>query len=165
MMIREFLRSCHVPFETLLHSPSPSAARRAQSVHVAGGRVAKAVLVRIGPGFALTVLPATHRIDPAKLAAVLGTTDVAIATEAELESVFGDCELGAVPPFGTLYGLRTFVDASLSGGSEILIEGNTRHEGLRLRYRDFEAIEHPIRARFAEPIAPRRRRPSHRRAG
>jgi Ala-tRNA(Pro) deacylase len=143
----------------------PSAARRAQRLHVAGSRVAKSVLVRAGSEYVLAVLPATHRIDLAKLGAILGTSELAIALEDELEVIFRDCERGAVPPFGGLYGLRTLVDASLSGGNELVIEGNTRHEGLRLRYRDFEAVETPMRARFAEPIEPRRKRVSHRRAG
>ena len=155
MMIREFLQSRHVAHETLLHSPSPSAAHLAQSVHVSGARVAKAVLVRAGTTYVLAVLPATHRIDLGRLGSALQTTGLAIASEDEVETVFRDCERGAIPPFGSRYGLATIVDASLSGGNEIVIEGNTRHEGIKLRYRDFEAAENPLRARFAEPIAPR----------
>ena len=68
-------------------------------------------------------------------------------------------------PFGHLYGVTTVVDASLSGVGEIIFEGNTRHEGVRMRYRDYEAIAAPIRGRFASAIAPRRRRPSRRRVG
>jgi Ala-tRNA(Pro) deacylase len=165
MTIHEFLRSRNVAHETLLHRPSPSAAHRAQSLHVAGAQVAKAVLVWTGSDFALAVLPATHRIDLERLRIALRATDVSIATEDELETVFADCERGAVPPFGSLYNLRTVVDASLAAGSEIIVEGNVRHEGLTIRYRDFEAIESPIRARFADPIAIRRRKTSHRRAG
>ena len=165
MTIHDFLRGRNVAHETLLHRPAPSAAHRAQSVHVSGARVAKAVLVRSGSTYVLAVLPATHRIDLERLEAILRIVGLAIATEDELERVFADCERGAVPPFGSLYGLRTVVDASLSGGSEIVIDGNVRHEGMTMRYRDFEALESPLRSRFAEPIAPRRRRFSHRRAG
>ncbi len=165
MDIRGYLRNRHVPFSHLLHSPMPSAARRASSIHVTGARVAKAVLVRAGSRLILAVLPATHRIDFAKLAKVAGVTEASLAPEDDLESIFTDCERGAIPPFGRLYGLETFVDASLAGGNEIVVEANTRHDGLRLRYRDFEVLEQPIRARFADPIEPRRRRVSHRRAG
>jgi Ala-tRNA(Pro) deacylase len=69
-----------------------------------------------------------------------------------------------LPPFGRLYGLTTVLDASLSGGAEIVFVGNTRHEGVRMRFRDYEAIEAPIKARFAYPIATRRPR-SPRKAG
>ena len=165
MIIRDYLRDRHVMHETLLHNPSSTAAHFAQSVHVPGTRVAKAVLVRAESRFALAVLPATHRIDLPRLAAILKVSALQLATEDEVEALFHDCERGAVPPFGGLYGISTVVDASLSGGNEIVIEGNARHEGIRLRYRDFEAVENPLRTRFAKPIAPRRRRISHRRAG
>lgn len=160
MSIREFLRSRSVPFTTLLHAPAPSAARLAQSVHVPGQQVAKGVLVRAGAGYVLAVIPATHRVDLERLAVVLdrNPADLRIATEDEVELVFADCERGALPPFGHLYGLATVVDSSLASVGEIVVEGNTRHEGLRLRYRDYEAVEGPIRARFASPIATRRRR-------
>lgn len=165
MTIGEFLRGRNVGFEVLLHRPSPSAAHRAQSVHVAGARVAKSVLVRAGEGYVLAVLPATHRIDLDRLGGAIGLAGLVIATEDEVEAAFRDCERGSVPPFGSVYGLRTVVDASLAGGNEIVIDANVRHEGLRLKFRDFEAVEHPAKARFAEPIAPKRRRGSGRQAG
>jgi Ala-tRNA(Pro) deacylase len=165
MGIGEFLRSRHVPFDVLLHGPAPSASHRAHNVHISGGRVSKAVLVKAGTGYVLAVVPATHRIDLEKLSGVIHTTGLAIATEDELEAVFTDCERGAVPPFGSRYNLRTIVDASLAGGSEIVVDGNVRHEGFRVRFRDFEQVECPIKARFAELVAPRRRKGSDRRAG
>ena len=165
MNVRDYLIGQRVWFETLLHRPAPSASRLAGSVHVSGRHVAKAVLVRTDGARALAVLPATHRIDLAMLSLVLGMGPVRLAGEDEVIRTFGDCERGALPPFGRLYGLTTVVDATLAGGSEIIFVGNARHEGVRMRYRDFETLESPIRARFATAIEPRRRRPSHRRAG
>jgi Ala-tRNA(Pro) deacylase len=165
MSIRDYLQSRHVWFETLLHCPAPSATMRAHSVHVAGRCVAKGVLVKTKGEDVLAVLPATHRIDLARLAQVLGDREVRIATEDEVIHVFDDCERGALPPFGRLYGLKTLVDVSLSGNCEFVFVANSRHEGMRMHYRDYETIEAPIRARFACAAAPRRRRLSHRRAG
>ncbi len=165
MYVRDYLIGHRVWFETLLHRPAPSASRLAGSVHVPGRHVAKAVLVRADGANALAVLPATHRIDLERLALVLGKGPVRLASEEDVIRTFGDCERGALPPFGRLYGLTTVVDTTLAGGSEIIFVGNARHEGVRMRYRDFETLEGPIRARFATAIEPRRRRPSHRRAG
>jgi len=165
MGIRDFLQSRHVWFETLLHPPAPSASKLAQTVHVPGRFVAKGVLVWAEGHFVLAVLPATARIDLARLSQVLNGQSVRIATEQEVEGIFGDCERGALPPFGRLYGLTTLVDASLAGGSEIVFVGNSRHEGVRMRYRDYDSIEAPIRSRFAEPTMPRQRKNSHRKAG
>ncbi len=165
MCIRDYLQSRRVWFQTLLHPPVASATRFAQSLHVSGRTVAKAVLVRSGTRYSLAVLPATSRIDWHRLSEVLDGQSIELATEDEASMIFGDCERGALPPFGTLYGLTTVVDASLAGGSEIVFVANCRHEALRMRYRDFEALELPIRARFAIPTTPRQRRDSHRQAG
>lgn len=163
MRIHDYLAGCSVRFEAVLHRPSHSASHLAECLHVPGRFVAKAVLVRAGERLALAVLPATHRIDLERLGVTLGVREVQIATEAEVEATFADCEPGVVPPFGHLYGVPTVVDASLAGGSEVIFVGNTALEGVRMRFRDYEAIEAPIRARFAAPITPRRVRT--RRAG
>jgi Ala-tRNA(Pro) deacylase len=161
MSINEFLRSRQIPFETLLHHPAPSAAKLAQSVHLPGKMVAKPVLLKAGSQYVLAVLPATHRVDFERLGMVLGAGELRLASEDEVEQVFTDCERGAVPPFGHLYGLPTVIDASLAGGTEIVFEANLRHEGVRMRFRDYEATELPMQALFATEIAPRRRRTSH----
>ena len=164
MSIRDYLRDHLVRFELMLHRPAPSAARMAETVHVPGRTVAKGVLVRAGDAFALAVLPATHRIDLPRLAALLGVRELLIATEAEVMSIYVDCERGALPPFGRPYGLTSIVDASLAAGSEIFFVANSRHEGVRMRFRDYEALETPLRGRFATMISPRQKNPQ-RRAG
>ena len=136
----------------------------AETVHVPGRTVAKAVLIRAGDAFAMAVLPATHRIDLDRLGLILGVDDLRIATEPEVMAIFHDCERGALPPFGRLYGLTTIIDTALAGGSEVVFVANTRHEGIRMRFRDYEALETPMRGRFASMISPGRREPS-RRAG
>lgn len=154
MSIVEYLHSHRVRFETLLHRPASAATKLAQSVHVPGRGVAKTVLVKAGDRHYLAVLPATSRIDLDRLGEVLGlpASSVSLAASADLCRFFGDCEPGVIPPFGRLYGLTTLVDTSLSGSAEIVIPANQRHLGLRMRYRDFEAVEAPHRARFALPI-------------
>ena len=165
MQIRDFLRSRGIGFQVLLHNPAPSSTRLAKSIHVPGRQVAKGVLVWAAGEFVLAVLPATSKIDLERLSAVLGGRAVRLATEDEIETAFGDCERGALPPFGRLYGLNTVVDASLAADVDIVCVGNARHEGVRLRYRDYVAIEQPLIARFATAPEGRRTRRSHRRAG
>jgi Ala-tRNA(Pro) deacylase len=166
MDIRSFLKTRQVAFQLMLHSPAPCATRLAQSLHVSGHHVAKAVLLRAGGGYILGVLPATHRIDFDRLADVLGLREIRLATEDEVECVFTDCERGALPPFGRLYGLTTVIDCSLPREAEIVFEGNLRHEGVRMRCDDYEALENPVRAGFAVEMHARSAvHGSHRRAG
>jgi Ala-tRNA(Pro) deacylase len=157
MYVLDFLRSRGVWFETLLHRPASSSTKRARSVHVPGREVGKAVLVKAGPSFVLALLPSTSWIDLARLSEVIGSpvSEVRLATPDELFEIFNDCEPGVVPPFGRLYGLTTLVDSDLTESAEIVLGANTRHEGLRMRFRDFQAVEDPVRASFTRPIAPR----------
>ncbi len=166
MPIQDYLAKRQFPFEILLHSPTSSATRLARSVHVPGRGVAKAVLISAGQSYVLCVLPATHCVDLARLGAVLNPPALTrIATEQEVAAVFLDCEPGALPPFGSIYGLTTMVDASLADCESIVFEANTRYESLRMQFGDYERVEPHQSARFAEFITPRRRKGSERRAG
>jgi Ala-tRNA(Pro) deacylase len=154
MYVFDFLKSQNVWFASILHRPASSSARRASSIHVPGGRVAKTVLVRAGQSYLLAVLPSTSRIDLERLSAAvaLPASDVRLASADELREIFADCEPGVVPPFGRLYGLTTVVDSTLAGIPEIVFAANTRHEGLRMQFDDYEALESPLRASFTRPI-------------
>ena len=158
MSIRDYLQNRHIGFELFLQRPAATASRRAQNVHVPGRHVAKGVLVSAGERFVLAVLPATTRIDLRLLSQVLDVGTVRVATEDEVGLVFADCERGAIPPFGRPYGLSTVVEASLAESVELLCVGNQRHEGVRLRFSDYEAVEAPLRAHFAVANDPTPRR-------
>jgi len=155
MYIHDFLRSRGVWFETLLHQPASSSAKRARNARVTGRRVAKAVLVRVGDSFVLAVLPASAIIDMDRLSQVVGSplSEIRLATSDELLAMFRDCEPGVVPPFGRLYGLPTLVDSGFSEIDDIIVSANTRHEGVWMHFRDFQALEGPKRGSFSRPIA------------
>jgi Ala-tRNA(Pro) deacylase len=165
MYVLDFLRSRGVWFEALLHRPATSSTKRAESVHVPGCRVAKAVLIRVSDSFVLAVLPSTSRIDLAQLSEVVGkpSSCVRLATPNELFELFRDCEPGVVPPFGQLYGLKTVADSELWQSPEIVVVANTRHEGLRMLFNDFQMLEEPVRATFTHPVVPEfaRRKPKN----
>ncbi len=154
MYVLDFLRSRGVWFEALLHQPASSSAKRAGNAHVPGSRVAKSVLLKAGDSFLLAVLPATSRINLDQLSQVIGrpVSDVRLATSDELLTMFPDCEPGAIPAFGRLYGLRTIVDQRLTELSDIVVGANTRHEGLWMHFSDFQALEEPVSASFSRPI-------------
>jgi Ala-tRNA(Pro) deacylase len=114
------------------------------------------VLIKAGDSYLLALLPSTSRIDLGRLSEVLGApaAQTRLATVDELLDLFHDCEPGVVPPFGRLYGLTTLVDAGLAESAEIIVGGNTRHEGLRMFFCDFQALEEPRSASFTRPIGP-----------
>jgi len=149
MKLDEMLSSRRIPFERLHHRPAYTANRMAQALHVKGKDVAKTVLLRTDRGYVLAVLPATHQIDLSQLRHELGTQRIEMATEDEMDSLFPDCERGAIPPFGSMYNLPTVVDESLAKDKEITFESQCHEEAVRIAYEDFEKLEHPQMAHFA----------------
>jgi Ala-tRNA(Pro) deacylase len=149
MRLDDVLSSRHIPFERLHHRPAYTANRMAQMLHVPGREVAKTVLLRTDQGYVLAVLPATHQIDLTQMRQELGANSVEMATEAEMDRLFPDCERGAIPPFGSMYNLPTLVDESLAEDESITFEAQNHEEALRIAYRDFQEMEHPRMGHFA----------------
>ncbi len=149
MKLDEFLKDRRIAFEHLHHRPTFTANRTAQLLHVPGREVAKTVLLRTGPRYFLAVLPATHKVDLERIAQDLSAERVDVATEEEMDRLFPDCEPGAIPPFGSLYQLQTWVDDSLTADEHIVFDAQSHEDAIRMRYHDFESVEHPHRGSFA----------------
>jgi Ala-tRNA(Pro) deacylase len=105
----------------------------------------------------LAVLPATYHVDPARLERLAGAAKVRLATEQELAPLYKDCEPGAMPPFGCLYGQRVFVDRSLVNDPEIVFNAGTHVDAVRMRYDDFARLTNPVvgdfGVRIQQPVA------------
>jgi Ala-tRNA(Pro) deacylase len=151
MCIGDYLIEQRINFERLLHAPAYSAHKRAKYLRVPGKQVAKSVLL-VGPdGYLLAVLPATHHVDTKALAEQLGGP-VRLANGREVAEMFGDCEWGVVPAFGTRYGIATVLDEAIEPDTLIVLETHTQFEAVRLSCRDFERLEKPRRLRFARRV-------------
>lgn len=138
----------HVHYEILAHSQTDRARAVAGALHLPEHSMAKVVIVKVKERFVTMVLPATTKLDFPRLREIFGTHRVRLATEEELAHLFPDCEVGAMPPLGTLYGLPVYVDRSLIGDEEILFDGGTHSEAIRMRYWDFAALVFPTVAEF-----------------
>jgi Ala-tRNA(Pro) deacylase len=151
MKVQEYLRERDVPFEVMEHEPTYDAQHMAHAVHVHGQEVAKTVLLRANHGYSyvVAVLPATHRINLRKVSKMLGDAEIELATEIEISEHCPDCEFGALPPFGWKYGMKTIVDESLTKDEEIVFEGNTHAEAIRMKYSDFYRLAEPLVGSFA----------------
>jgi len=141
----------HVHYDVLPHSQTFRAAAVAQTLHLPEKEMVKVVIVKVKEQFVTTVLPATTKVDFQRLRKIFGTHRVRLATEKEIAQLFPDCEVGAMPPLGTLYGLPVYVDRSLTGDEEIVFEGGTHSEAIRMRYWDFAALVFPVVAQFQRP--------------
>ena len=143
MKIETFLKQQSVPFEVLPHLAEYRASRIAQELHVPGNNFAKTVVLNVDGKRMLAVLPASHSVNMETARDSLSADRVELAHEEELARLFPDCELGAVPPFGSQYGVETVVDEPLTADEHIVFEGNTHDQAVYMRYADFAQIEHP----------------------
>jgi Ala-tRNA(Pro) deacylase len=101
----------------------------------------------------MTVLPADHQIDLEKVAKAIGK-GTSLDTEQEFKSLFPDCATGAMPPFGNLYGLPTYVDKRLAEEDYIVFEAGTHTDAIKLSYADYEKIVKPRVEDLAVKIQP-----------
>ena len=129
-------------YEILHHAEAVTAQRIAQAEHVKGRHHAKVVMVKSGDQHLMIVLPADHQIDLEKVEKVIGNT-VSLGKEQEFKSLFPDCAIGAMPPFGNLYNLPTHVDKQLAEQDYIVFEAGTHTDAIKMSYRDYEKIVKP----------------------
>jgi Ala-tRNA(Pro) deacylase len=144
----EFLNQGKVRYELLHHPEAFTAQELAAIEHVKGKQHAKVVMVKAGGREIMAVLPADHRIDLDKFKQLTGAGAV-LATEAEFKALFPDCAVGTMPPFGSLYGLETYVEKSLTANESIVFEAGTHSDALKMRYADYARLAQPKVAEFA----------------
>ena len=146
-----YLNREHVHYDVLPHPKAFRALTIAQMLRTPEKKMAKVVIVKVKKRFAMTVLPASWSVDLRRLRTVFDTHHVRLATEDEITNLFPDCELGAMPPFGNLYGLPVYVDQSLTEDEEIVFQAGTHSDAIRMRYWDFAALVYPVVETFHRP--------------
>jgi len=151
--LKAHLEQSHAPYTLVSHIPARSSQYAASVLHVPGRHVAKTVVLRSGQQVLLAVLPASYRVNPEKLASTVGKP-VKLVEEQECYQLFPDCQHGAVPPFGELYGLPVYLDESLAGAPEIIFSAGTLSEGIRMGNADFVHMVKPRICSFADRVEP-----------
>jgi Ala-tRNA(Pro) deacylase len=149
--LNSFLDSKQIHYESLAHTTSYTAQGVAAVMQISGKEMAKTVVLRAGEQgeeTILAVLPGPRHVKLEKFSAAIGKP-VRLATELEFSSLFPDCELGAMPPFGSLYDLPVYVDESLAKDAEIVFNAGTHRDAVRMRYDDFLRIANPTVCSFA----------------
>ena len=147
--LKEYLNSNNVKYVSLVHSEAYTAQEIAELTHVSGRELAKTVIVKKDGQMAMAVLPASHKVDWNLLKTATGAVKIELAGEREFEDRFPDCEIGAMPPFGNLYGMDVFVEESLMKDKEIAFNAGSHIELIKLLYEDFARLVKPKVARFS----------------
>ncbi len=147
--LKYFLAQQKVTDDVLPHHEVFTAQEVAAASHVPGAQLAKVVLIREdGKGHLMAVLPAACRLDLGALAAVAKTGKLSLAPEEEMVRLFPDCEIGAMPPFGNLYGLPAYIDACFPREKEFFFQAGNHHEVVRMSYSEYQRVANPTVGEF-----------------
>ena len=141
--LARFLEERKIPYKADTHSEVFTAQQAAQASRVPGRAYAKAVLVNVDGALRMAVLAATERVDLRRLQECLGAKKVRLASEAEFAPAFPDCDIGAMPIFGSVYGIPVLVAKELTGNAEVAFTAGTHRDVVRVAMKDFLDVENP----------------------
>jgi Ala-tRNA(Pro) deacylase len=148
--LKEFLDSHKIKYVVISHSPAYTAMEVAQSAHIPGKDLAKVVMAVLEGRTCMAVMPATRKLDLERLRQAADASEARLATEDEFRKLFPECETGAMPPFGNLYGMEVFVSSQLAEDREIAFNAGSHTEVVKLTYADYERLVQPKVARITD---------------
>ncbi len=141
--MKQFLDDHHVQYEIISHSPAYTAQEIAAVAHVPGREMAKTVMLNVDGKMEMAVLPANERLDVKQVSDAMGADQVRLAREEEFKGLFPECETGAMPALGNLYGIEVLMSDSLAFEPRICFNAGTHEELVRMSRRDFEQLARP----------------------
>jgi Ala-tRNA(Pro) deacylase len=141
--LKDYLDENKVKYVSISHSMAYTASAVAASAHVKGKNLAKTVIVMLDGKMAMAVLPAKYRVDVEQLRKATQSGSAELATEDNFAKVFPNCDEGAMPPFGNLYGVPVYVEKSLAEDEEIAFNACSHSELVQLSYKDFARLVKP----------------------
>ena len=142
--VKDYLDNNNIKYVIISHSPAYTSLEVAASAHVPGNLLAKTVMVKIDGRMTMVVLPSSYKIDFNLLKELTTAKKIELADEDEFKSMFPNCEVGAMPPFGNLYKMEVYVAESLTKGEEIAFAAGSHSELIKLAYNDFKKLVKPV---------------------
>ncbi len=150
--LKAFLDQHPFKYDVITHMGAITAQEVAETQHVPGKQMAKVVMVKKANGTpTMLVLPASHQVNFDKLRQILGI-GVALESTDEFRALFPDCETGAEPPFGHLFGVDMLVDTALTEDEEIVFSAGSHWQTVKMRYADYARLVNPRVASFADHL-------------
>jgi len=146
--LKDFLDSNTVKYVTIKHSQAFTAQEIAAASHISGKEMAKTIMIKVDGAMAMAVLPASEHANLNLLGKAIGAEKVELASEHEFKDLFSECECGAMPPFGNLYGMAVYVSERLTGDEFIVFNSGFHTELIRMAYADFNRLVKPKVLKF-----------------
>jgi Ala-tRNA(Pro) deacylase len=141
--LKAMLDEAKVFYEIYTHPLAYTTQEIAEKQHVSGKELAKVVMREVDDNLIMGVLPGSLKVHVNTARANLGASTVRLATEDEFTSRFPECEIGAMPPFGNLFGLSVVVDPALEKDQYIYFNAGNHTQTVRMKYKDFAELVKP----------------------
>lgn len=141
--LKEFLDNHEIKYVAINHSRAYTAQEVAASAHVPGDTLAKTVMVNIDGRMSMAVVPAPQMVHMRQLGEAIGANTVELASEQDFKEKFPECDVGAMPPFGNLYGMDVFVEEDLTKHKEIVFNAGSHTQLIKLSFEDFKRLVEP----------------------
>jgi Ala-tRNA(Pro) deacylase len=151
--LRAFLDQNHAEYTHTVHSLAYTAREVAAVEHLPAREVAKTVVVHADNGYHMLILPANRMVDFQEIRDILGFCHARMVPETELSQLFPDCELGAMPPFGNLYGMRVYLDSDFAAEEMLTFNAGTHRDVIHMRTSDFLKLVRPTLVSLAREAA------------
>ena len=152
MNFETLLHQRAVPFKRHVHHAAYTSQELADLEHVSGYMVAKPVIVKCPTGYIMCVLAACDHLDLSKVARIVGDVDIQLASEREMKSLFPDCELGAEPPVGAMFDLKTIMDDRLCAHERLVMQAGSHTEAVDMLRADWEGLCRPVVANIRRGV-------------
>lgn len=140
--LRDFLVREGAPFTVTAGPPAP----------IAGGSLARVVILRDGDAYVLAVLPAAATLDLAGFRRRVGRYGLTIAKEEQFRAELPELGDGPVPPFGRMVAIPVYLDRTLAGEAVMRFEGDADRETVSLPMRDYVRVERPAIAPLTQAL-------------
>ena len=150
--LKQFLDASQVRYQVHTHSRANTATAVAAADRIPLSEMAKVVLIRAGRQYMMAVLPASRRLDLAQMRTATEEPDLELASESEVGQLFPDCETGAMPPFGNLFGLAVWVEDSLGRETETVFNAGNHRQTVHMAFSDFARLVKPSFGALARPL-------------
>ncbi len=151
--LEEFLAARGARWELVPHPSAVTAQEQAGATHTPGRSMAKVLIVKDRDDFAMVVVPASCLVDLHRLGGLIGHGHVRLATVEEIRRRIPNCMPGAIPPFGHLYGMPTFVDRMIADARAVTIPAGDPGTSVRMSTREYCRLVEPHIGDFAVPEA------------
>ncbi len=133
----EYLDSLLIDYILVPHRTSFTAQATAESAHIKDHTLSKVIVIGSGFRMSMVVVPANCIVLQSDLAQILNTPSLNIIPESQFADRFPECEVGAMPPFGKLYGMDVYAAKEILEKKSIIFNGGTHNLLIKMSTRDF----------------------------